>query len=194
MKPRTAVVVVVAAVTVWWLVRRGTVTPTAASGFDLAALARQVLNAIGGWASEGAAWVAARPGPLIGFAALVVVAAALRAARRRQAVPQDPQRMYTSEQRAEAFSRAGGRCEYTGFLLSRCPRPAEHADHLIPWSKGGATTLENCVASCAHHNTSKGATLLPRWRVRVLERRRRRYFPPGVDVRVGERFIDRVVA
>ena len=100
----------------------------------------------------------------------------------------DPVRAYSSAQRTESFSRAGDQCEYTSWGVSRCTGPAEHADHLYPWSKGGATSLANCVASCAHHNTSKGAKILPWWKVRWLESRRRRYFPPGVPVKVGQRY------
>lgn len=105
---------------------------------------------------------------------------------RRKGHLQDPQRMYSPEQRREMFERAGNQCEYTGWAWQRCRAAAEHADHLMPWARGGATSLLNGVASCAHHNTSKGAKILPRRQVRALERRRRRYFPPGVDVRVGE--------
>ena len=34
------------------------------------------------------------------------------------------------------------------------------ADHVVPHSKGGKTTLENSELLCAHHNQSKGAKLL----------------------------------
>ncbi|WP_251153842.1 HNH endonuclease signature motif containing protein [Cellulosimicrobium sp. Marseille-Q4280] len=98
----------------------------------------------------------------------------------------DPQRMYSVEQRRVIHARAGGQCEYTGWGWQRCRSASEHADHLHPHAKGGATSLLNGVASCAHHNTSKGAKLLPKSKIRSLERRRRRYFPPGAEVRVGE--------
>jgi hypothetical protein len=98
----------------------------------------------------------------------------------------DPQRMYSLEQRRVIHTLAGNQCEYTGWAWQRCPRASEHADHLHPHAKGGATSLLNGVASCAHHNTSKGAKILPKSKVRALERRRRRYFPPGASVRVGE--------
>lgn len=122
--------------------------------------------------------------------ALLVVAGAL--AQRlgpgagRWTGEKDPQRMYSIEQRRVIHTLAGNQCEYTGWAWQRCPRASEHADHLHPHAKGGATSLLNGVASCAHHNTSKGAKILPKSKVRALERRRRRYFPPGASVRVGE--------
>ena len=30
------------------------------------------------------------------------------------------------------------------------------ADHITAWSKGGASTIENCVMLCKFHNRSKG--------------------------------------
>jgi 5-methylcytosine-specific restriction endonuclease McrA len=105
-----------------------------------------------------------------------------------RSVPMDPQRDFPAHLRRQAFDLAGGRCEYTSVLWLRCSAVAQHADHLHPWSKGGATTLANCVASCAPHNLSKGAKILSPQQVWALERRRRRYFPPGADVRAGERY------
>lgn len=126
---------------------------------------------------------------MLAVAVLVAVGALaqrLSGFERRWAGEKDPQRMYSVEQRRVIHGRAGGQCEYTGWGWQRCPRASEHADHLHPHAKGGATSLLNGVASCATHNTSKGAKILPKSKVRSLERRRRRYFPEGVDVRVGE--------
>lgn len=118
--------------------------------------------------------------------ALVLLSALARRAAGRGSGQSDPVRMYPAAVRAEVFARAGGQCEYTGWAWQRCRAKAEHADHVIPWSKGGATSLQNGAASCAHHNTSKGAKLLTRGQLRGLERRRRRYFPPGVPVKAGQ--------
>ncbi len=41
------------------------------------------------------------------------------------------------------------------------------------------------TALCAHHNTSKGATIPSRLSIWRLERRRRRYFPPNESVKVN---------
>ncbi|GEL44888.1 hypothetical protein CHO01_00040 [Cellulomonas hominis] len=141
-------------------------------------------------------------GPVAGIAelrqwmvavAILIVLGALTQRLRGAAVGRwsgavDPQRMYSPEQRRVIHERAGGQCEYTGWGWQRCRSASEHADHLHPHAKGGATSLRNGVAACAHHNTSKGAKVLARSKIRSLERRRRRYFPKGVDVRVGEMY------
>jgi len=49
--------------------------------------------------------------------------------------------------------RDGGRCQYTGREL----RPGEgNIDHVIPRSRGGSTTWENCVIACRDVNSKKG--------------------------------------
>lgn len=98
----------------------------------------------------------------------------------------DPQRMFTVDQRLQCFTRAGHRCEMSAFGLIRCQRPASHADHHYPYSKGGATSMVNAVAACARHNMSKGArvpTAMQTWLIRV---RRIGYFPPGTPRRPGQ--------
>lgn len=132
------------------------------------------------WIQQYALWI------MIGAVALAVIAALGKRTKDGDDVVKDPQRMYTTEQRTESFARAGGQCEYMSWALSRCGAPAEHADHFFPHSKGGATSLLNCVASCAHHNTSKGAKVLPKRAGKFLEMRRKRYYPAGVPVTVGE--------
>lgn len=37
-----------------------------------------------------------------------------------------------------------------------CGQPATTIDHLIPWSKGGRTTMPNCVAACSECNGARG--------------------------------------
>jgi len=120
--------------------------------------------------------------------ALLVAGVAARRAGGRSNGQADPVRMYPSAMRAQVFARAGAQCEYTGWAWQRCRAKAEHADHIMPWSKGGATSLQNGAASCAHHNTSKGAKLLTGRQTRALERRRRRYFPQGTPVKAGQRY------
>lgn len=46
-----------------------------------------------------------------------------------------------------------GVCQY-------CGKAAENIDHVIPRSRGGGTTWENCVSACKHCNTRKGASYL----------------------------------
>lgn len=57
---------------------------------------------------------------------------------------------------AAVLAAAGHLCEY-------CHRPARSGDHVIPLSRGGATTRDNVVAACRHCNTSKGNRTLAEW-------------------------------
>jgi hypothetical protein len=87
--------------------------------------------------------------------------------------------------RQTVLSRASGRCEGAAFIAwGRCSAPAVQVDHVFPWSRGGPTVVSNGQALCAGHNRSKGAMTPPWWYVLSLERRRRTYFPEGVDARV----------
>ena len=89
------------------------------------------------------------------------------------------------------FARAGGRCEATFFLFwGRCRADAVEVDHVYPWSKGGATVVSNGQALCHRHNRAKSSWTPAWWYIASLERRRRRYFPAGVDVRVFARMTD----
>lgn len=199
MKPRSAAVVVLAAALAWFATRKAS-TGELAPALDVAA-GPSALNRTTGWAGQILGWIPTSVAWTLAHlwlvGALALVAALLllvHAVRAHRSVLQDPQRMYTPEQRRESFALAGGQCEYTGALLTRCRRPAEHADHLVPWSRGGATSLANCAAACAPCNLSKGAKVLPAWRVRMLVRRRKRYYPAGVDRTCGERYAERINA
>lgn len=37
-----------------------------------------------------------------------------------------------------------------------CGKPGETIDHIIPWSKGGRTTMTNCVTACQECNGQRG--------------------------------------
>lgn len=114
----------------------------------------------------------------------VVIVLAVVVIRQAQPAQRDPQRMFTAQQRSAAISRCGGRCEHKSPLWRRCSGGAEHADHIHPWSLGGATSMGNLQMLCAPHNLRKSSwrpTLLYRWR---LERRRLRYFPANEPVKV----------
>lgn len=51
------------------------------------------------------------------------------------------------------WARDGGRCQYTGREL----HPGEgNIDHIMPRSRGGKTTWENCVLACREVNSRKG--------------------------------------
>jgi len=54
------------------------------------------------------------------------------------------------------WQRDGGKCQYTGRPL----KPGEGSiDHVIPRSRGGLTTWENCVLACREVNQKKGSKL-----------------------------------
>lgn len=126
------------------------------------------------------------------IATMVVIAAAVvgLARRRSRAAPEqkDPIRAFSTEQRRLGFARADRRCELDGPFWTRCRRPASHGDHHIPWSRGGATDLDNFVAACQRCNTSKGARIPTLATTLRVQWRRRRYFPPGVSRRPGTRW------
>ena len=62
------------------------------------------------------------------------------------------------ELRAQVFARDGYRCVYCGSE----DQPL-HCDHVIPFSRGGQSTLENLVAACAPCNISKGSKTPEEW-------------------------------
>ena len=49
--------------------------------------------------------------------------------------------------------RDNGKCQYTGKVLSK---DEGNIDHVVPRSKGGATSWSNCVLSCKRVNNQKG--------------------------------------
>lgn len=66
-------------------------------------------------------------------------------------------RAFTDKQKIEAFERQNGHC-----YAKDCPEPDKkfditemHADHIVPWSKGGRTTSENCRMLCSACNLKK---------------------------------------
>lgn len=57
---------------------------------------------------------------------------------------------------AAALRLTGGRCAY-------CDEPARSGDHVVPYTRGGASTADNVVAACRRCNTSKGNRTLREW-------------------------------
>lgn len=139
--------------------------------------------------SAMAVGVAAGFGPnlswLVPVAVLLVMARFPMLGRGPNSSRRDVWRGFQYRARRTVFARAGDRCEGAGFLAwGRCAAAAVEVDHVFPWSRGGPTVVSNGQALCAAHNRSKGAMAPPWWYVLSLERRRRRYFPQGTDVRV----------
>ncbi|WP_078650569.1 HNH endonuclease, partial [Streptomyces rimosus] len=64
----------------------------------------------------------------------------------------DTRRLFRQDQRKVLFSLAEGRCQICSAELGE----DWNADHRIPWSEGGPTTIENGQAVCGPCNTSKG--------------------------------------
>ena len=64
--------------------------------------------------------------------------------------------------RAGVLRRDNRRCAY-------CPRRADTIDHVVPRSRGGAHTWENCVAACRTCNSRKADRLLEElgWTLKV---------------------------
>lgn len=70
----------------------------------------------------------------------------------------DPQRVFSHEQRLAIFRRDKGSCKLSLKCQgARCEWGAWEADHIIPWSKGGKTTVENGQVACQSCNSAKGA-------------------------------------
>jgi hypothetical protein len=62
-----------------------------------------------------------------------------------------------------------------------CNRPAAWCDghHVVPWTEGGPTDLDNCVLFCPQHHR---AAHQPGWRVEFDGRALRVYRPDGTEL------------
>ena len=90
-------------------------------------------------------------------------------------------RSFNTSQRVNLYLKADGKCRSCGVDLE----PGWHADHVIPHSAGGRTSVENGQALCPTCNMSKGAKMptsvqLRKWQIdhnesyRIAERASRR--------------------
>jgi len=71
--------------------------------------------------------------------------------------PKDGQRLFSHEQRLAIFRRDGSTCQVRLKCNgNKCEWDAWEADHKIPWSKGGKTTVENGQVACPACNSAKG--------------------------------------
>lgn len=59
-------------------------------------------------------------------------------------------RWITGSLRQEVFNRDGYRCTYCGTQVED-----PHCDHVIPYSRGGSTTIDNLTTACRSCNLSK---------------------------------------
>jgi len=66
----------------------------------------------------------------------------------------DPRRLFTRREVWEAFRRQGQVCNLCRRAI---PFDLMHGDHIVPWGKGGPTTLENLQALCGSCNLRKGS-------------------------------------
>ncbi len=116
---------------------------------------------------------------------LLGLAKLIRVVRSLFPVQKDPLRMLGAAERQRSFTRAGNRCEFKRPFWFRCNGPAQHGDHIYPWSCGGATSLANFQALCQDCNLAKSAHIPSRFYIWRLERRRRHYFPPTESTKVN---------
>src|SRR3954463_8998054 len=89
--------------------------------------------------------------------------------------PRDPHRRKIT--RRAVFPRDGWPCQYCG------ARANLTVDHVIPRSKGGASTWENIVASCAPCNRRKGDRRPPK--AGILPKRKPRVPHPQISIHVA---------
>lgn len=91
----------------------------------------------------------------------------------RRFLPRDPVRLFSAAQRRYLMAQAGARCEHRPLLWFRCFRNTRlQADHIMPWSRGGRTTIENGQMLCATHNRRKTNRIpSPLYRARIRLRR-----------------------
>lgn len=65
-------------------------------------------------------------------------------------------RQFSKRQRLQILVRDHWTCCYCGEKLQ--PGPLTHIDHVVPFSHGGRTTVDNGVASCRRCNLLKSAS------------------------------------
>jgi superfamily II DNA or RNA helicase len=92
-------------------------------------------------------------------------------------------RQFGPTQRMAMLLRSGSKCESCGASIELS---TFHADHIVPWSKGGQTTLSNAQALCRSCNLSKSAAMTVPFQ---------NHLPPGWNLRKWqEEFINRFYA
>ena len=92
-------------------------------------------------------------------------------------------RRFGKSQRMAIYLNSDGKCQ-----LCQAPITLSdfHADHVVPWSKGGPTTLSNAQALCSSCNLSKSSTMTVPYQ---------NHLPPGFTLRDWqEEFVNRFYA
>lgn len=92
-------------------------------------------------------------------------------------------RKFGKSQRMAIYLNSDGKCQ-----LCQAPITLSdfHADHVVPWSKGGPTTLSNAQALCSSCNLSKSSTMTVPYQ---------NHLPPGFTLRDWqEEFVNRFYA
>lgn len=75
--------------------------------------------------------------------------------------PKDNQRMFTHEQRLAIFRRDNGMCRLKIHCDGKkCEWDNWQADHIVPWSRGGKTTVQNGQVACSECNASKSNNIV----------------------------------
>jgi hypothetical protein len=67
-------------------------------------------------------------------------------------------RFPSAKLKVQVLMRDGNRCKLCGITVIGSNI---HFDHIIPWAKGGETTLENLQILCSEHNLAKGTLEYP---------------------------------
>jgi hypothetical protein len=133
---------------------------------------------------------------IVALFALVLGVAMVRSARVAiHTGPRDPVRLFTRADKALLLARAGHRCEFHGVIGGRC-RSVDRleADHIHPWSRGGATHVSNGQILCQTHNRDKSAAIPWDRSLRKLAERRAMYYPQDADRTVVRRHSKRASA
>lgn len=74
-----------------------------------------------------------------------------------------------------------------GYTCYWCGEPGFTVDHIIPWSKGGRTTMENCICACQECNGERGD-------MSAEEFARLRNVPPPDPARIRQRTAKQLAA
>jgi len=91
---------------------------------------------------------------VVGLAVIAAVVGSVTAWRRLHPPVLDPQRFATPQMRAEVLARYGNRCASCG-VSGDAPGVQLEMDHIVPWSRGGGTRIDNLQPLCGPCNRAK---------------------------------------